>query len=60
MFLVQINCSILQPSGAAAMMRAMAQLDAEYADVVTIRTVHGAKGLEFPVVFVPDTNGAFN
>jgi len=34
-----------------------AQLDAEYADVVTIRTVHGAKGLEFPVVFVPDTNG---
>ncbi len=34
-----------------------AQLDAEYADVVTIRTVHGSKGLEFPVVFVPDTNG---
>lgn len=34
-----------------------AQLDAEYADVVVIRTVHGAKGLEFPVVIVPDTNG---
>lgn len=33
-----------------------AQLDAEYADVVVIRTVHGSKGLEFPVVFVPDTN----
>jgi ATP-dependent helicase/nuclease subunit A len=36
---------------------AEAQLDAEYADVVVIRTVHGSKGLEFPVVFVPDTNG---
>ena len=27
------------------------------ADVVVIRTVHGSKGLEFPVVFVPDTSG---
>jgi ATP-dependent helicase/nuclease subunit A len=34
-----------------------AQLDAEYADVVVVRTVHNAKGLEFPVVFVPDTSG---
>ncbi len=34
-----------------------ASLDAEQADVVTLRTVHGAKGLEFPVVFLPDTNG---
>ncbi|HHT72373.1 MAG TPA: UvrD-helicase domain-containing protein [Firmicutes bacterium] len=34
-----------------------AQLDAEHADVVVIRTVHGSKGLEFPVVFVPDTSG---
>ena len=33
-----------------------AQLDAEHADVVVLRTIHGAKGLEFPVVFIPDTN----
>ena len=25
--------------------------------MVVIRTVHGSKGLEFPVVFVPDTSG---
>lgn len=34
-----------------------ALLDAEHADVVVLRTIHGAKGLEFPVVFLPDTNG---
>lgn len=33
-----------------------ALLDAEHADVVVLRTIHGAKGLEFPVVFLPDTN----
>ncbi len=35
-----------------------ALLDAEHADVVVLRTIHGAKGLEFPVVFLPDTNGS--
>lgn len=34
-----------------------ALLDAEHADVVVLRTIHGSKGLEFPVVFLPDTNG---
>lgn len=33
-----------------------AQLDAEHADVVILRTIHNAKGLEFPVVFLADTN----
>jgi ATP-dependent helicase/nuclease subunit A len=33
-----------------------ALLDAEHADVVVLRTIHGSKGLEFPVVFLPDTN----
>lgn len=33
-----------------------AQLDAEHADVVVLRTIHNAKGLEFPVVFLADTN----
>lgn len=35
-----------------------ALLDAEHADVVQIMTIHGAKGLEFPVVFLPDTSGS--
>lgn len=35
-----------------------ALLDAEHADVVVLRTIHGAKGLEFPVVFLPDTNAS--
>lgn len=35
-----------------------ALLDAEHADVVVLRTVHGSKGLEFPVVFLPDTNAS--
>ena len=35
-----------------------ALLDAEHADVVVLRTIHGSKGLEFPVVFLPDTNGS--
>ncbi|HHT42899.1 MAG TPA: UvrD-helicase domain-containing protein [Firmicutes bacterium] len=35
-----------------------AQLDAEHADVVVLRTIHNAKGLEFPVVFLPDTNAS--
>lgn len=34
-----------------------AQLDAEHADVVVLRTIHSAKGLEFPVVFLADTSG---
>ncbi|HHT68219.1 MAG TPA: UvrD-helicase domain-containing protein [Firmicutes bacterium] len=33
-----------------------ALLDAEHADVVVLRTIHGSKGLEFPVVFLADTN----
>jgi len=33
-----------------------AQLDAEHADVVVLRTIHSAKGLEFPVVFLADTS----
>jgi ATP-dependent helicase/nuclease subunit A len=33
-----------------------AQLDAEHADVVVLRTIHSAKGLEFPVVFIADTS----
>lgn len=41
----------------AAHQEGEAQLDAEHADVVVLRTIHGAKGLEFPVVFVADTNG---
>lgn len=35
-----------------------AQLDAEHADVVILRTIHNSKGLEFPVVFLPDTNAS--
>ena len=35
-----------------------AQLDAEHADVVVLRTIHNSKGLEFPVVFLPDTNAS--
>ncbi len=35
-----------------------ALLDAEHADVVVLRTIHGSKGLEFPVVFLPDTNAS--
>jgi len=35
-----------------------AQLDAEHADVVVLRTIHSAKGLEFPVVFLADTSAA--
>jgi len=35
-----------------------ARLDGEEADAVTIMTIHGAKGLEFPVVFLPDLNRA--
>ena len=31
-----------------------ARLDSESADVVTIMTIHGSKGLEFPVVILPD------
>ncbi len=31
-----------------------ANLDNEISDVVTIMTIHGSKGLEFPVVIVPD------
>ncbi len=34
-----------------------ALLDAEHANVVILRTVHGAKGLEFPVGFLADTCG---
>lgn len=34
-----------------------ALLDAEHANVVILRTIHGSKGLEFPVVFLPDTTG---
>ncbi|NLJ80124.1 MAG: UvrD-helicase domain-containing protein, partial [Firmicutes bacterium] len=34
-----------------------AALDVEHADVVVLRTIHAAKGLEFPVVFLADTNG---
>lgn len=37
-----------------------ALLDAEHADVVKILTIHGAKGLEFPVVFLPDTSGSIS
>ncbi len=33
-----------------------ARLDAEDADVVTIMTIHGSKGLEFPYVILPDLN----
>ncbi|NLY11634.1 MAG: UvrD-helicase domain-containing protein [Firmicutes bacterium] len=33
-----------------------AKLDAEHADVVTLMTIHAAKGLEFPVVILPDLN----
>ena len=35
-----------------------ALLDAEHADVVKLLTIHGSKGLEFPVVFLPDTSGS--
>lgn len=35
-----------------------ALLDAEHADVVVLRTIHNSKGLEFPVVFLPDTNAS--
>ncbi len=35
-----------------------ALLDAEHADVVRLLTIHGSKGLEFPVVFLPDTSGS--
>ncbi len=34
-----------------------AQLEAEHANVVILRTVHGSKGLEFPVAFLADTCG---
>lgn len=34
-----------------------ARLDSETADVVTIMTIHGSKGLEFPVVILPDLAG---
>ena len=36
-----------------------AQLQLESGDAVRILTVHAAKGLEFPVVFVPDLGGGF-
>ncbi len=36
-----------------------ARLDLEEADVVRLMTIHGAKGLEFPVVLLPNLDGAF-
>jgi ATP-dependent helicase/nuclease subunit A len=35
-------------------------LDAESSDVVRIMTIHQSKGLEFPVVFLPNTGRKFN
>ena len=36
-----------------------AQASSEEDDVVTITTVHGSKGLQFPVVFLPDLEASF-
>jgi len=36
-----------------------ARLDTEVSDVVTIMTIHGSKGLEFPVVILPDLCTSF-
>lgn len=37
-----------------------ARLDAEHEDVVKIMTIHGSKGLEFPVVVLPDLDSRIN
>ncbi|MBP2649736.1 MAG: addA [Firmicutes bacterium] len=37
-----------------------AQIESESGDTVRLMTIHKAKGLEFPVVFIPDLNRKFN